>query len=93
MNKVNKTRLLKIQEVIDEINKHLWIESEKAGHDLGFQTAADDWLEKYSQSWIDFHMPSTKKSATKPKPKTKLKKTPAKVVKKRKAKSYAASKK
>ena len=30
-----------------EILKHKWIESEKAGHDIGFNCALIDWLMKY----------------------------------------------
>ena len=32
---------------IDEIEKHKWIESEKAGHDLG-EAARIDWVKKYA---------------------------------------------
>jgi hypothetical protein len=43
--------LLNDQRVQEEIRKHLWIESEKAGHDIGFEKAAEDWLKKYSKDW------------------------------------------
>ncbi|MBU1870215.1 MAG: PilZ domain-containing protein [Candidatus Omnitrophica bacterium] len=33
--------------VLAEINKHKWIESEKAGRDIGFMRAAEDWLAKF----------------------------------------------
>ena len=36
--------LLKDRRVVEEINRHLWIESEKAGYDIGFDKAASDWL-------------------------------------------------
>ena len=36
--------LLKNRKVVEEINRHLWIESEKAGYDIGFEKAAEDWL-------------------------------------------------
>jgi len=35
---------------LDEMAKHKWIESEKAGYDLGEQ-AMLDWVEKYSDSF------------------------------------------
>lgn len=39
-------------EVLDEIARHRWIESEKAGHDIGANTAAFDWLEKHYEKWF-----------------------------------------
>jgi len=35
---------------IAEINKHKWIESEKAGYDLG-EAAAFDWVARYAKPW------------------------------------------
>ena len=35
----------------EEILKHKWIESEKAGHDIGFEKALLDWIVKYRSSW------------------------------------------
>ena len=49
--------LLENKEVIEEIKRHLWLESEKAGHDIGFEKAAEDWLSKYAVEWVKFHMP------------------------------------
>ena len=34
--------LLKDKRVIDEINRHKWIESEKSGRDIGFERAVED---------------------------------------------------
>ena len=34
-----------------EILKHKWIESEKAGKDIGFEKALLDWIVKYRSSW------------------------------------------
>lgn len=43
---------------IEEINKHKWIESEKACRDLGKQ-AVQDWINKYAklfrQEWNEKH--------------------------------------
>ncbi len=40
---------------IEEIKRHRWIESEKAGRDLG-EVAAIDWVQRYSaafrQEWL-----------------------------------------
>ena len=35
----------------EEILKHKWIESEKAGHDIGFEHALTDWIVKYRSKW------------------------------------------
>ena len=32
------------QDEVEEINKHKWIESEKAGYDIGFEKALVDWI-------------------------------------------------
>lgn len=35
----------------DEILRHKWIESEKQGHDIGFEKALLDWIIKYRSGW------------------------------------------
>jgi hypothetical protein len=35
----------------DEILKHKWIESEKVGHDIGFEKALLDWVVKHRSRW------------------------------------------
>lgn len=35
----------------EEILRHKWIESEKAGHDIGFERALTDWIVKHRASW------------------------------------------
>ncbi|MGA9776985.1 MAG: DUF4032 domain-containing protein [Verrucomicrobiia bacterium] len=35
----------------EEILKHKWIESEKAGHDIGFERALTDWIIKHRSNW------------------------------------------
>lgn len=35
----------------EEILRHKWIESEKAGHDIGFEKALLDWIVKYRSNW------------------------------------------
>ncbi len=49
--------LLEVKEVVEEINRHLWLESEKAGYDIGYEKAAEDWLSKYALDWIKHHAP------------------------------------
>jgi hypothetical protein len=36
----------------EEILCHKWIESEKAGHDIGFERALLDWTLKYRRSHV-----------------------------------------
>lgn len=35
----------------EEIMKHKWIESQKAGHDIGFERALTDWIIKHRSKW------------------------------------------
>jgi hypothetical protein len=39
-----------------EILKHKWIESEKAGKDIGFEKALLDWIVKYRSNWREKRM-------------------------------------
>ena len=40
----------------EEILKHKWIESEKAGADIGFEKALLDWIVKYRSNWRNKRM-------------------------------------
>jgi len=66
-------KLLKNRKVIEEINRHLWIESEKVGYDIGFDAAASDWLKRFSKIWMQYHLPKRKAPAKKVKPSNKKK--------------------
>jgi hypothetical protein len=35
----------------EEILRHKWIESEKVGHDIGFEKALLDWIVKHRATW------------------------------------------
>ena len=35
----------------EEILKHKWIESEKAGYDIGFERALTDWIVRHRSKW------------------------------------------
>jgi len=35
----------------EEIEKYRWIESEKAGRDIGWQRASEEWMRKYFPGW------------------------------------------
>ena len=40
----------------EEILKHKWIESEKAGRDIGFEKALLDWIVKHRSQWREKRM-------------------------------------
>ncbi len=82
-SEINGKELLKDRRVVEEINRHLWIESERSGYDVGFDQAAQDWLSKFSKAWMDYHMPG----------KTASSQENVKPAKKVSAKSYIISKK
>ena len=48
---VHETDILRIE--LEEILKHKWIESEKAGYDLGDQ-AVWDWVKKYAREFREY---------------------------------------
>lgn len=35
----------------EEIMKHKWIESERAGYDIGFERALTDWIVNHRAAW------------------------------------------
>ena len=43
----------------EEIMKHKWLESEKAGHDIGFERALVDWVSKYRAAWRRYRQQQT----------------------------------
>ena len=44
----------------EEILKHKWIESEKAGTDIGFEKALLDWILKHRSNWREKRMKEAK---------------------------------
>jgi hypothetical protein len=52
MIKAESKKMLQDERVINEVNRHKWLESEKAGYDIGFDKAAEDWMNRFSQSWL-----------------------------------------
>ena len=56
--KISELReLLKDKHVIEEINKHLWIESQKSGYSIGIERATDEWLRLYAAGWLKYNHP------------------------------------
>jgi hypothetical protein len=43
----------------EEILRHKWIESEKAGKDIGFERALLDWIVKFRSGWRNDRSRST----------------------------------
>jgi len=45
----------------EEILRHKWIESEKAGRDIGFERALLDWIRKHRDGWRASRRPQSAK--------------------------------
>src|SRR6266511_2217698 len=43
----------------EEILRHKWIESEKAGRDIGFERALTDWIIKHRSKWRRARQPAS----------------------------------
>jgi len=84
--------LLKSKGVIEEINKHLWIESQKVGYSIGIERATDEWIRLYGEGWMKYHMPDKYKVLKSKKKKEKVTKKKAPVKSKRKRTKAAARK-
>jgi hypothetical protein len=41
----------RVQDILREIERHKWLESEKAGQDIGGNKAALDWLQRHYDLW------------------------------------------
>ncbi len=41
----------KVQEIVREIERHKWLESEKVGRDIGGNRAAIDWMNRHYEQW------------------------------------------
>ena len=57
---IDPKKLLRNKKVIEEINRHKWLESEIAGYDIGFEAAAEDWLKRHASAWVTYHNSSLK---------------------------------
>ena len=47
---------LKDELAVIEIRKHKWIESQKRGEEIGFASAAMDWVNKYGEAWKQYRI-------------------------------------
>jgi len=57
MRAADVNELLKDKRVVDVINKHLWIESQKAGYSIGIERATEEWVRLYAFGWLKYNMP------------------------------------
>lgn len=89
-NTIDQDTLLRDKRVLAEIDRHLWIESEKQGRDIGFDQAKEDWVKKFSKAWMSYHMPDTslKNGKAKAAAKTTTRTAKRSKPKRRSAKSY-----
>jgi hypothetical protein len=51
-----KYSFLKDEIAIIEIRKHKWLESERVGQEIGFATAAVDWIKQYGEAFKQFRL-------------------------------------
>lgn len=65
--------LLNDKRVIEEINKHLWIESQKAGYSIGIERATDEWLRLYAEGWLKYNKPEKYKEMKAKRPSARMK--------------------
>lgn len=49
----------------EEILKYKWLESEKAGYDIGFERALLDWIRKHRDNWRETRRAAARKSREK----------------------------
>ncbi len=52
MASIYYSQLLKNKKVLAEIDRYIWIESEKAGHEISFEQGSAQWLKRYAMAWI-----------------------------------------
>ena len=57
---------LKDELALAEIRKHKWLESEKKGCEIGFATAALDWIKKHGLQWLEYHSQLSNKINSRP---------------------------
>lgn len=52
MNIKNTSLYKEFLDLKEEVNKHKWYESERAGKDIGWAQALIDWTLKFKSNWI-----------------------------------------
>ena len=56
MPAITSAELLKDKDVLNEINRYKWLESEKAGADIGFERASREWINNRSKEYFTQHL-------------------------------------
>lgn len=57
MNFNDVSLLCRNKRVMQEISNHLWIESQKAGYNIGMERAAEEWIRLYAAGWTKYNWP------------------------------------
>jgi hypothetical protein len=52
MVSITNAELLKDKDILNEINRYKWLESEKSGSDIGFERASREWINIYSKQYL-----------------------------------------
>jgi hypothetical protein len=55
MTTINDAELLKDKDIMKEINRYKWLESEKSGADIGFERASREWINTCSKQYFSQH--------------------------------------
>lgn len=58
MTKLTIKKALETPEIRQEIERHKWFESEKAGYDIGIEAAAEDWIARFGDLWQQKQAPA-----------------------------------
>ena len=52
---INSSELLKDKDIINEINRYKWLESERQKADIGFERASREWINTCSKQYLTQH--------------------------------------
>ena len=55
MMPITDSELLKDKDILNEINRYKWLESEKLGSDIGFERASRGWINSCSKQYFSQH--------------------------------------
>ena len=55
MTSINSGELLKDKDILNEINRYKWLESEKSRSDIGFERASREWINNCSKQYLAQH--------------------------------------
>ena len=55
MTSIMSSELLKDRDILNEINRYKWLESEKQKSDIGFERASREWINAHSKQYFAQH--------------------------------------